>query len=152
MPLPRRAPCDCIAAMTRSATFCSSLPRRIPGELHRKKYTERSVQFCRMCCEQVDSFSQYGKPYCALTIFPYSSAAKAIYITIIGSLGRTIDRFLWCEPHRFLCVLSLRSVGYSDEYPYWKVFSKLRTNDESLDDGTVQTEDSRAEEKQNQNY
>ena len=29
----------------------------------------------------------------ALTIFPCSSAAKAIPIAIIGSLGRTIDRF-----------------------------------------------------------
>jgi len=29
----------------------------------------------------------------ALTIFPNSSAAKAIHIAIIGSPGRTIDRF-----------------------------------------------------------
>ena len=54
----------------------------------------------RTCVELVDSFSDSAKAASALTIFPCSSTVKAIYIAIIDSLGRTIDRFCCCEPHR----------------------------------------------------
>ena len=48
---------------------------------------------CKTCCELVDSFSDTQKFVSALAIFPYPSAAKATYVAICGSLGRTIDRF-----------------------------------------------------------
>ena len=46
-----------------------------------------------MCCKLVDSFSVEQRMLTALTIFPDFSAAKATYVAIIDSLGRTIDRF-----------------------------------------------------------
>ena len=104
-PLPRRIPCGLHHAVLHQIGDQGALPRRIPCGLHRQKCTECSTQFGGMCRESVDSFSQHCKMCRALTIFPCSSAAKAIYIAIIGSLGRTIDRFFWCEPHRFLCML-----------------------------------------------
>ena len=79
-----------------------SLPRHVLRGMRRQKCAKRTAQFYGMCRESVDSFSQHSKSCCALTIFPCSFATKAIYIAIRGSLGRTIDRFFWCEPHRFL--------------------------------------------------
>ena len=78
------------------------LPRHVLRGMRRQKCAKRTAQFYGMCRESVDSFSQHSKSCCALTIFPCSFATKAIYIAIRGSLGRTIDRFFWCEPHRFL--------------------------------------------------
>lgn len=54
-----------------------------------------------MCCELVDSFSDAFEWASALTIFPSSSAAKATSVAMLGSPGRAIDRFGWCEGHRF---------------------------------------------------
>ena len=79
-----------------------TLPRHVLRGMRRQKCAKRTAQFYGMCRESVDSFSQHSKSCCALTIFPCSFATKAIYIAIRGSLGRTIDRFFWCEPHRFL--------------------------------------------------
>ena len=54
----------------------------------------KNIRFlCKTCCELVDSFSDTQKFVSALAIFPYPSAAKATYVAICGSLGRTIDRF-----------------------------------------------------------
>lgn len=47
----------------------------------------------RICCEKVDSFSSVGESGLALTIFPFSFAAKATYVAINDSFGRAIDRF-----------------------------------------------------------
>ena len=85
-----------------SAILLAALPRHVLRGMRRQKCAKRTAQFYGMCRESVDSFSQHSKSCCALTIFPCSFATKAIYIAIRGSLGRTIDRFFWCEPHRFL--------------------------------------------------
>lgn len=77
-----------------------SLPQHPSCGLHEQGCTKHNAQTYEMCCEPVHSFSNVYKATLALTIFPNSSAAKAIYITIIGSLGRAIDRNIWCEPHR----------------------------------------------------
>ena len=71
--------------------------------LRRQKYF---ALFCRMCCKLVDSFSVEQRMLTALTIFPDFSAAKATYVAIIDSLGRTIDRFLWCEHPVFFLLTS----------------------------------------------
>ncbi len=70
-----------------------SLPQRTPCGLHRQRCTRCNAQIVGMCCELVDSFSIVVCTTSALTIFPSSSAAKATYAAIIGSPGRTIDRF-----------------------------------------------------------
>lgn len=77
-----------------------SLPQHIPHGLHQQNRTDAMPQIHAICCELVDSFSDAAKAASALTIFPCSSTVKAIYIAIIDSLGRTIDRFLGCESHR----------------------------------------------------
>ena len=74
--------------------------RNIPHGLHQQNRTDAMPQIHAICCELVDSFSDAAKAASALTIFPCSSTVKAIYIAIIDSLGRTIDRFLGCESHR----------------------------------------------------
>ena len=61
---------------------------------------EKQCSALRICCEKVDSFSNVGESGLALTIFPFSFAAKATYVAINDSFGRAIDRFFWCEPHR----------------------------------------------------
>ena len=61
---------------------------------------EKQCSALRICCEKVDSFSSVGESGLALTIFPFSFAAKATYVAINDSFGRAIDRFFWCEPHR----------------------------------------------------
>ncbi len=61
---------------------------------------EKQCSALRICYEKVDSFSSVGESGLALTIFPFSFAAKATYVAINDSFGRAIDRFFWCEPHR----------------------------------------------------
>lgn len=61
---------------------------------------EKQCSALRICCEKVDSFSSVGESGLALTIFPFSFAAKATYVAINDSFGRAIDRFFWCELHR----------------------------------------------------
>ena len=71
----------------------AALPQHIPHGLHQQNRTDAMPQIHAICCELVDSFSDAAKAASALTIFPCSSTVKAIYIAIIDSLGRTIDRF-----------------------------------------------------------
>lgn len=54
---------------------------------------EKQCSALRICCEKVDSFSNVGESGLALTIFPFSFAAKATYVAINDSFGRAIDRF-----------------------------------------------------------
>ena len=54
---------------------------------------EKQCSALRICCEKVDSFSSVGESGLALTIFPFSFAAKATYVAISDSFGRAIDRF-----------------------------------------------------------
>lgn len=54
---------------------------------------EKQCNALRICCEKVDSFSSVGESGLALTIFPFSFAAKATYVAINDSFGRAIDRF-----------------------------------------------------------
>ena len=102
----------------RTGSVRQTLPRHVPCGLNQQKCTRRCIQIYGMCRESVDSFSLYVLQYCALTIFPCSSATKAISIAINGSPGRTIDRFSWCEPHRFFCLLNLRVNEHFDIFPY----------------------------------
>ena len=83
-----------------------SLPQHTLRGLRRQKYIKYFALFCRMCCKLVDSFSVEQRMLTALTIFPDFSAAKATYVAIIDSLGRTIDRFLWCEHSVFFLLTS----------------------------------------------
>ena len=83
-------------------------------------------QIHAICCELVDSFSDTAKAASALTIFPCSSTVKAIYIAIIDSLGRTIDRFsVRTSPKKSV---SLRFA----ESPCWMGSSAVRTIVESF--------------------
>lgn len=83
-------------------------------------------QIHAICCELVDSFSDAAKAASALTIFPCSSTVKAIYIAIIDSLGRTIDRFsVRTSPKKSV---SLRFA----ESPCWMGSSAVRTIVESF--------------------
>ena len=93
----------CIVSMTPSGAYSGSLPQHTLRGLHWQKYF---ALFCRMCCKLVDSFSVEQRMLTALTIFPDFSAAKATYVAIIDSLGRTIDRFLWCEHPVFFLLTS----------------------------------------------
>ena len=77
------------------------LPQRTLYGLRRQKCTKSGAPYGRICCEQVDSFSGVSETTPALTMFPGSFAVKAISIAIDDSLGRTIDRIIWCEVHRF---------------------------------------------------
>ena len=83
-------------------------------------------QIHAICCELVDSFSDAAKAASALAIFPCSSTVKAIYIAIIDSLGRTIDRFsVRTAPKKSV---SLRFA----ESPCWMGSSAVRTIVESF--------------------
>ncbi len=106
---------DCIVALSRLAIGSKTLPQHVPCGLHQIRLqiptvrsffaSARSMRIasanmhknirglCKTCCELVDSFSDTQKFVSALAIFPYPSAAKATYVAICGSLGRTIDRF-----------------------------------------------------------
>ena len=80
-----------------------SLPQHIPHGLHQQNRTDAMPQIHAICCELVDSFSDAAKAASALTIFPCSSTVKAIYIAIIDSLGRTIDRFFGANRTEKVC-------------------------------------------------
>ena len=74
-----------MTAMSR-ATLCHSAFVRVAT-------AEKQCNALRICCEKVDSFSSVGESGLALTIFPFSFAAKATYVAINDSFGRAIDRF-----------------------------------------------------------
>ena len=80
-----------------------TLPQHIPHGLHQQNRTDAMPQIHAICCELVDSFSDAAKAASALTIFPCSSTVKAIYIAIIDSLGRTIDRFFSANRTEKVC-------------------------------------------------
>ena len=98
--LPQHPLCGLHAGTPTEHWNITALPQHPLCGLHEQGCTKHNAQTYEMCCEPVHSFSNVYKATLALTIFPSSSAAKAIYITIIGSLGRAIDRNIWCEPHR----------------------------------------------------
>ena len=80
-----------------------SLPQHTPHGLHQQNRTDAMPQIHAICCELVDSFSDATKAASALTIFPRFSTVKAIYIAIIDSLGRTIDRFFGANRTEKIC-------------------------------------------------
>lgn len=94
----------CLSAFVRVATPTADLPEPNLALCHsafvRVATAEKQCSALRICCEKVDSFSSVGESGLALTIFPFSFAAKATYVAINDSFGRAIDRFFWCEPHR----------------------------------------------------
>ena len=87
----------CHSAFVRVATQLSYLAIRGEGLCHsafvRVATAEKQCSALRICCEKVDSFSSVGESGLALTIFPFSFAAKATYVAINDSFGRAIDRF-----------------------------------------------------------
>ena len=88
-PLPQRirAGCDHSDVMrSKSSSLCHSAFARVAT-------AEKQCSALRICCEKVDSFSSVGESGLALTIFPFSFAAKATYVAINDSFGRAIDRF-----------------------------------------------------------
>ena len=108
------------------STVPHTLPQHIPHGLHQQNRTDAMPQIHAICCELVDSFSDATKAASALTIFPCSSTVKAIYIAIIDSLGRTIDRFsVRTAPKKSV---SLRFA----ESPCWMGSSAVRTIVESF--------------------
>lgn len=74
------------AKMVRDWLLCHSAFARVAT-------AEKQCSALRICCEKVDSFSSVGESGLALTIFPFSFAAKATYVAINDSFGRAIDRF-----------------------------------------------------------
>ena len=116
--LPQRIRAGCDARTKKRETQSAALPQRIRAGCDATKATrvlksllclsafarvataEKQCSALRICCEKVDSFSSVGESGLALTIFPFSFAAKATYVAINDSFGRAIDRFFWCEPHR----------------------------------------------------
>ena len=96
----------CIAQRRETVLSGETLPQHTLRGLHWQKHIKYFALFCRMCCKLVDSFSVEQRMLTALTIFPDFSAAKATYVAIIDSLGRTIDRFLWCEHPVFFLLTS----------------------------------------------
>lgn len=85
------------------SVLSNTLPQHIPHGLHQQNRTDAMPQIHAICCELVDSFSDAAKAASALTIFPCSSTVKAIYIAIIDSLGRTIDRFFGANRTEKVC-------------------------------------------------
>lgn len=94
----------CLSAFVRVATnaayFRSDEDALCHSAFVRVATAEKQCSALRICCEKVDSFSSVAESGLALTIFPFSFAAKATYVAINDSFGRAIDRFFWCEPHR----------------------------------------------------
>ena len=87
----------CHSAFARVATL---LPKKDISQISlchsafaRVATAEKQCSALRICCEKVDSFSSVGESGLALTIFPFSFAAKATYVAINDSFGRAIDRF-----------------------------------------------------------
>ena len=109
--LPQRIRAGCDFADSNTAHCTRALPQRIRagcdiariginkhGELCHSAFArvataEKQCSALRICCEKVDSFSSVGESGLALTIFPFSFAAKATYVAINDSFGRAIDRF-----------------------------------------------------------
>ena len=87
----------CHSAFVRVATppqFSAFLPQPLcHSAFVRVATAEKQCSALRICCEKVDSFSSVGESGLALTIFPFSFAAKATYVAINDSFGRAIDRF-----------------------------------------------------------
>lgn len=87
----------CHSAFARVATgFLRVYRQRRPlchSAFVRVATAEKQCSALRICCEKVDSFSSVGESGLALTIFPFSFAAKATYVAINDSFGRAIDRF-----------------------------------------------------------
>lgn len=87
----------CLSAFARVATgFLRVYRQRRPlchSAFARVATAEKQCSALRICCEKVDSFSSVGESGLALTIFPFSFAAKATYVAINDSFGRAIDRF-----------------------------------------------------------
>ena len=87
----------CHSAFARVATWTLSAtlykPRLCHSAFARVATAEKQCSALRICCEKVDSFSSVGESGLALTIFPFSFAAKATYVAINDSFGRAIDRF-----------------------------------------------------------
>ena|GEM_PF-2292172 len=87
----------CHSAFARVATIGAVLLPRVAVLCHsafaRVATAEKQCSALRICCEKVDSFSSVGESGLALTIFPFSFAAKATYVAINDSFGRAIDRF-----------------------------------------------------------
>ena len=91
------------SAHDRLNTMPFRLFRNTPHGLHPQNRTDAMPQIHAICCELVDSFSDATKAASALTIFPRFSTVKAIYIAIIDSLGRTIDRFFGANRTEKIC-------------------------------------------------
>ena len=87
--LPQRIRAGCDSPLiynSNGQTLCHSAFARVAT-------AEKQCSALRICCEKVDSFSSVGESGLALTIFPFSFAAKATYVAINDSFGRAIDRF-----------------------------------------------------------
>ena len=87
MPQRIRAGCD------RDETLKDYFRQLCLSAFARVATAEKQCSALRICCEKVDSFSSVGESGLALTIFPFSFAAKATYVAINDSFGRAIDRF-----------------------------------------------------------
>ena len=87
----------CLSAFVRVATslyaFTILINSLCLSAFVRVATAEKQCSALRICCEKVDSFSSVGESGLALTIFPFSFAAKATYVAINDSFGRAIDRF-----------------------------------------------------------
>ena len=93
---------DCVHNWRGHMAYRLALPQHVPYGLRRQICTKTSVFLGETCCELVDSFSGTQTLVPALAIFPNSSAAKATYVAINDSLGRTIDRFCGANYTSFL--------------------------------------------------
>ena len=109
--MPQRIRAGCDPVYTAIQSFGGALPQRIRAGCDAETQTdgftcelchsafvrvataEKQCSALRICCEKVDSFSSVGESGLALTIFPFSFAAKATYVAINDSFGRAIDRF-----------------------------------------------------------
>ena len=101
--LPQHTPHGLHLAARAGIHLPASLPQHTPHGLHQQNRTDAMPQIHAICCELVDSFSDATKAASALTIFPRFSTVKAIYIAIIDSLGRTIDRFFGANRTEKIC-------------------------------------------------
>ena len=107
-----RTDCNCDPPMAIRPS--RTLPRHIPHGLQPQKCTGCNTRFCGMCRESVDSFLGIEELlYADRVIFPCSSATKVICITIIGSPGRTIDRFSSANCTRFYVYLAFALMAVS---------------------------------------
>ena len=87
--LPQRIRAGCDSTARRPTPLC----QLCHSAFVRVATAEKQCSALRICCEKVDSFSSVGESGLALTIFPFSFAAKATYVAINDSFGRAIDRF-----------------------------------------------------------